>query len=91
MNLTNKQLTAIVLIFMILILFLTLGCTDAKRAKLGAIGSSGHITCYSGGKVIYEGDSTGVISTEHQSDGWYFNEKGSNQLIRVSADCVIRN
>jgi hypothetical protein len=67
------------------------GCSNANLAQFAAWGNPGHIVCYSGGKVIYEGDSTGKISTESQSDGWYFQEKGTNQLIRVSGACVIRN
>jgi len=63
------------------------GCTDA-----------GHITCYSGGKVIYDGVSTGKIAsgwyfeaTGKIASGWYFEEKGTGKLIRVSGDCVITN
>jgi len=70
---------------------LLMACSDARRAQLGALGSPGHITCYSGGQIIYEGDSTGKIMTEQGSDGWYFNDKATNSLVRVSGDCVIRN
>jgi hypothetical protein len=70
---------------------LLVGCTDAERAQLGAYGSPGHIICYSGGVKFYEGDSTGKISTESQSDGWYLKERGTNDLIRVSGACLIRN
>ena len=55
------------------------------------LGSSGHITCYSGGKVIYEGYSTGKISSEHQSDGWFFQDIKTGKLIRVSGDCLVEN
>lgn len=67
------------------------GCTNSDIAQIESIGSSGHITCYSGGKVIYDGESTGKISTENGSDGWYFQEQGTDKLIRVSGQCVIRN
>lgn len=67
------------------------GCTDADRARISALGTGGHITCYSGGVVIYKGDATGKIASESQSDGWYFKEKGTDSLVRVSGDCVIRN
>lgn len=63
-------------------------CTDAK---IETYGSTGNITCYSGGKVIYTGVSTGKIGTEEGSDGWYFMEQGTDSLVRVSGDCVIKN
>lgn len=75
----------------VLALIVITSCTDAKVAKLKAYGSSGKITCYSGGKVIYTGVSTGKIGTEEGSDGWYFMEQGTDSLVRVSGDCVIKN
>jgi len=75
---------------MLLILTL-LACSDTEIAQLAAIGDPGHITCYSGGVVIFEGDSTGKIATEERSDGWKFMDQVSGRLIRVSGDCVIRN
>lgn len=68
-----------------------IGCTAAEVKQMTTIGNAGHIICYSGGKIIYEGNSTGKISTEHESDGWFFEEEGSHKLIRISGDCVIRN
>ena len=75
---------------MILILTL-LACTDAQLARGKALGEAGHITCYSGGQVIYDGDSTGKILTEEQSDGWFFMDAKTGRLVRVSGDCLIRN
>ncbi len=72
-------------------LFLLVGCTDADMAQLSAIGRAAHITCYSGGKIIYEADSTGKISTESDSDGWFFSEKPSGRLVRISGTCVVKN
>jgi hypothetical protein len=69
-----------------------IGCTDAEFSQLTALGSGGNIKCYSGGVLIYEGKATGKISTESQSDGWYFKEDSKDgDLIRTNADCVIRN
>lgn len=66
-------------------------CSDGRMAQFASLGNPGDIVCYSGGKEIYKGRSTGKISTEEGSDGWYFKEEGSGNLIRVSGDCVIRN
>lgn len=68
-----------------------MGCTNADISRIGALGSVGEITCYSGGNIIYHGKSTGKIETENGSDGWYFQEDSTKNLIRVSGDCVIRN
>jgi hypothetical protein len=83
----------VVMKYFIISLFLLafIGCTDGTMAKFTALGDSGEITCYSGGVVFYHGFSTGKIQTESQSDGWYFKEKGTGNLIRVSGSCVIRN
>lgn len=67
------------------------GCTDTELASMGAYGKPGHIACYSGALKIYEGDSTGRIQTVDRSDGWEFEEAGSNHFVRVSGPCVIRN
>lgn len=75
----------------ILMCLSVLGCTDAKWKKATALGSSAKVTCYSGGKVIYDGTSTGKVHTEEGSDGWYFEDKATSKLIRVSGDCVIIN
>lgn len=72
-------------------LLILLGCTDARLKQYTTIGSTANVTCYSGGKIIYEGQSTGKVSTESQSDGWYFVDSKTSKLIRVSADCVIEN
>ena len=74
-----------------MIIFLLIGCTDTDFASMKSLGDPGHITCYSGGQIIYEGDSTGVIETETKSDGWKFMDVKTGRLVRVSGDCVIRN
>lgn len=40
-----------------IVLALLSGCSDASRAQFGSIGNPAHVTCYSGGKVIYSGNS----------------------------------
>lgn len=76
--------------FVIFSLFI-FGCTDSGRSRLYAYGKEGTIQCYSGGKLIYEGISTGKLQTVSNSDGWEFREKGTADFIRVSGDCIIRN
>jgi len=59
-----------------------MGCTDAFVAKV-------RVTCYSGGKLIFDSCSTGKVASEANSDGYYFNENTSGKLIEVSGNCVI--
>lgn len=75
----------------LLILLTPLGCTRGDFAQVTAYGSRAEVTCYSGGHVIYHGTSTGKVSSEDRSDGWYFQEAESHNLIRISGTCVVRN
>jgi len=72
-------------------LFACSGCTDAGWKNATTLGKPGHVVCYSGGKVIYDGWSTGKIVTESDSDGWRFVDRKTDKLVRVSGDCVIEN
>jgi hypothetical protein len=75
----------------LIFVFALAGCTDADMAHLSAMGSSGHIKCWSGGAVIFEGDSTGVIHTVDKSDGWEFKDIKTGKFTRISGACVIQN
>ena len=66
-------------------------CTDAEVARFSALGDRGTISCYSGGTLIYSGTSTGKISAEEGSDGWFLKDAKTGNLVRVSGDCVIQN
>lgn len=67
----------------------TLGCTDTERASLAALGNAHHVVCYSGEKVIYEGNSTGRVQSPKESDGWQFEDAKTHLLTEVSGNCVI--
>lgn len=67
------------------------GCTNAQWAQVTSLGSPADIVCYSGGRVIYQGRSTGKVSTEQGSDGWFFQDAADNRLVRVSGQCVVKN
>ena len=68
---------------------LTTGCTDAFKGKLVSYGNQSHLQCYSGGKLIFEGVSTGKVTSESSSDGYYFTDAEDGMLKEVSGDCVI--
>lgn len=80
---------AVVIAFALIVLS---GCSDAARSKLfnRLTGEEASVKCYSGDLLIYDGVSTGKISTEQSSDGYYFREKSSGDLVEVSGNCVIR-
>lgn len=77
------------ILFFVVALFLC-GCTTAQRAQIGAVGGSQHVKLYSQcGTVIQEWDSDGVVHTEEASDGWYFADKTTGKLVRLSGTVVI--
>lgn len=78
------------LLLILAILLVTLvGCTDAQRGKITSLGDSAKIECYSGGLLIYSGLSTGKISSESNSDGYYFRDSKTDKMMEVSGNCVI--
>ena len=74
------------MVFVALTMF---GCTDATIGKIKVLGSCGKITCYSGGKIIFAGESTGKIRSEKNSDGYFFVNKKTGLMMEVSGDCII--
>lgn len=62
------------------------GCFDTKAADE----ESEDIKCYSGGQLIFEGKSVGVIRGSH-GGSWGFTEATTNQKVYISGDCIIRN
>lgn len=67
------------------------GCTDATRAHLSQFNDPADVDCFSGGKVIYHGSSTGKIQSNADEDGIYFKEQESGKFVRLYADCIVRS
>lgn len=65
------------------------GCTDAGFAKITSMGDSARVKCWSGDTVIFDGESTGKVISEQNSDGYFFKDKADNRLKEVSGNCVI--
>lgn len=76
--------TAIVFIALIAIS----GCTDAERASLFAYGDEAWVTCYSGGAVIFQQQSTGKVA-QLDGDGITFKSKADGSYVRAFADCIV--
>jgi hypothetical protein len=80
-------------IFLLLVIGISaLSCTDAVKEKyLANYGNSFKVEMYSGGKLVREWTSTGKVSTEKESDGYFFKDKSTGKLVEVSGDVVITN
>lgn len=77
-------------IFGVMVLCLAFaGCTDAFTSRIAAYGEPARITCYSGGKLIYDDCSTGKIVSEQNSDGYVLRSATTDEAIEVSGNCVI--
>ena len=65
-------------------------CTDSKRAKILGYGNEFTIEMVNcDGSVSKTWISTGKVSSEKDSDGYYFMEKGTNKLIEVTGRLII--
>jgi hypothetical protein len=76
-----------------ILLALTLvGCSSLsnsiERTTLNFGSKPAQITCYSGGKVIYQGTSLGKVTDSSTSDGFFFQDKEG--FIEIVGDCVFR-
>jgi len=81
-----------VILFAVVILVSVSGCTDADREKmLTNWGKEFTIEMYSGGQLVRTWTSSGKVSTEQGSDGYFFKDKATGKLVEVSGDVVITN
>ncbi len=76
--------------YLLTALLVLCGCTDGVIGKLKSYGKGAHIICYSGGKEIYKGESTGKVLSEQNSDGYYFVDKRTGAMMEIAADCVFK-
>ena len=77
-------------LFIVCALIALAGCTDVERAAFNALGDPASVICYSGVEIIYEGRSTGIVTSPDGSDGYQFMDAATKQLTEVSGNCVIR-
>ncbi len=65
-------------------------CKDATMAQFHALGRRHSITLYAAnGTVIKHWVSTGNVSNEDRSDGWYFEDEATHLLVEVTGTLVI--
>lgn len=77
------------IIALVLTLFFSLGCTDAAYDRTFNFGTKFKVEMYSGGVLVREWVSTGKISSEQHSDGYFFRDSVTKNLVTVSGDVVI--
>jgi hypothetical protein len=65
------------------------GCKDSRTAQFMAMGKHHIIKQFSGGQQIGEWESTGNISNEDRSDGWYFEDAKTHLLVELTGTVQI--
>ena len=65
-------------------------CKDSTMAQFKSMGSHHIITLYaSDGKEIKTWESTGNVSNEQNSDGWYFEDVTTGKLVEIAGTMII--
>jgi hypothetical protein len=72
----------------VLLVLIMSACSDGQNAAISAWGRPHHIKQFSGGVLVGEWDSTGKIN-ETQSDGYYFEDAKTRQVVSVSGTVQI--
>ena len=63
--------------------------TNVSRTVADWTNREAYIKCYSGGELIFDGESDGKVFSEENSDGYVFIDKKDGKLKEVSGDCII--
>lgn len=77
------------MLMLVLLMSTVVSCSDASKGRLFSIGEGRNIKCYSGGVLIYEGKTTGMVQNETNSDGYYFTDT-NGEYIEINAECIFR-
>lgn len=74
----------------LLIIMVSISCTDATRAKIGGLGDEFKIEMLNcDGSVARSWVSSGKVLSEENTDGYYFKDKATGKLIEVTGRLVI--
>ena len=86
----KKLFNVIIVIIVITIITVFDSCKDSDLSQFKALSKPHLITLYScNGSVIKQWESTGSVSNETNSDGWYFKDKETGKLIEVTGTLII--
>jgi hypothetical protein len=65
-------------------------CKDSEVAQFSALGKHHIISLYAtNGTVIKTWESTGNVSNEEHSDGWYFEDLDTGKLVEIAGTMII--
>lgn len=70
-------------------IFTFTACRASQRAQWSALGTDQKVTLYLPNGQTREWISEGKVSTEEGSDGWFFKDKKTGKLVRVTGFTVI--
>lgn len=90
-----KKNRTLVLVYLSVVLLISIAltavsCKDATVSQFNALGKPHIITLYGcDGKVIKQWESTGSVSNEANSDGWFFEDAATRKLVEVTGTLVI--
>ena len=65
------------------------GCSDATWSKVWAWGQEHRVKVYSNGLLIGNFCATGKIENDTTSDGYYFQDKATGNVVTISGDVQI--
>jgi hypothetical protein len=78
--------TVIALAFLVLLI----ACKDSEVAQFESLGSRHKITLYGAtGTIVGQWESTGNVSNEANSDGWYFRDAKTGKLIEIAGTMIV--
>ena len=78
------------LIILLLVVLCLSSCKDSTMQQFKALGSRHKVTLYGAtGTIIGQWETTGSVSNEQYSDGWYFKDEKSGKLIELTGTIVI--
>lgn len=75
-----KYLTILLSLFLI-------SCTDADKLSYQTLGSNFSVECYSGGSLIYQGETTGQHSSS-TGGTFVFKDNRTKKGIEITANCI---
>lgn len=82
--------TTLILLILICAPFSIIGCDVEPKEKAGEVPKkeiSRHVKCWSGGTVIYEGDSIG--SAIREDNYVWFTDRADGRRKSISGDCIL--
>lgn len=78
------------ILFILMFILTLISCTDSTQAKLGGYGDNFKIEMLNcDGTITHSWISTGKVRSESNSDGYYFLDSKSGELLEVSGNVII--